>query len=118
MQNLGAYEVIDSESSEESEEDEETEIVELEENVEFKSNRIIPADHVMSASSVEIEDPPIDQTTFCNVCKVKLMARGYKRHVTEMHHDGTHKCKICKGVFVRAKQLERYGPYSIYTHLS
>ena len=93
---------MDSESSDESEEDDEMEIVELEEDVEYKSNRIIPADHV-----IQIEDPPVDDGMTCNICQVKLKPVGYRRHVKELHHQGKKQCEICKGYFIQQTQLER-----------
>ena len=99
----GAYEVLDSESSDESEEDDETEVVELEEDVEYKSNRIIPADHV-----IQIEDPPVDDRRTCDVCQVTISKRSYSKHIKELHFQGKKKCNICGGQFIRQVQLEKY----------
>ena len=80
--------------SESSAEEEDLEILEFDEQIEFNSHRIIPADHVQESSTIELA-----KETFCNVCK-----KDFKRldnHNTTTHDGGKHKCTQCDGLFVK-----------------
>lgn len=107
--NLGEIEDSGSSSSSESEDEDYDDIIEQDEDLDFKSNRIIPADHVTEAEAVEIHDPPPDQTFDCDICKTSYKTNAsFKSHKHIYHKEGTWECDICSGKFNKDKQLRRY----------
>lgn len=107
--NLGEIEDSGSSSSSESEDEDYDDIIEQDEDLDFKSNRIIPADHVTEAEAVEIHDPPPDQTFDCDICKTTYKTNAsFKSHNHIYHKAGTWECDICSGKFNKDKQLRRY----------
>ena len=106
-ENLGAIEDSGSSSSSESEDDLE-DFIEADEDLDFKSNRIIPADHVTEAEAVEIHDPPPDQTWVCDICQTTYTSKlNYTLHCRNIHNDGEWECDLCAGMFRKDKQLRR-----------